>query len=94
MNSRAARGFSISTRRALKGLETEIAGEDEIGVPKPTGKKCTACRKGNVVAVTKMEFDAASGPAIIGPGSRHQYNRVKSYHCDRCGVVYAFPPKG
>ncbi len=84
---------SVTVKRALNDLDAELRGEGGIGVPRPTGKKCTACHKGNVVAKTEPVFDATTGPAIIGPGSRNQYNRVTSYYCEDCGVMYAFPPR-
>lgn len=54
---------------------------------------CSAC-KGRVVAVTHKEYDASSGPQIIGPGGASQYYDVTTHHCADCGIAYAFvPPK-
>lgn len=59
----------------------------------PTGKSCRVCKTGMVMKETRSVYDPATGPPIIGPGSRHQTKQETSYHCGSCGVMYAFPPK-
>lgn len=60
---------------------------------KPTDGKCVFC-SGPIVEMIVREFDARSGPMIIGPGSKHQHHDVsQGFHCTKCGLKYEFVPK-
>ena len=60
----------------------------------PAEGTCVVCN-GTVVEKLVSEFNPASGPLIIGPGSRGQYRNVsKGFHCTKCGLKYEFAPKG
>lgn len=62
---------------------------------KPTSSTCVVCG-GPIVERVDREFDARSGPMIIGPASQQQFHDVsKGYHCTKCGLKYEFlpPPK-
>ncbi len=59
---------------------------------KTSGHACVVCR-GKIIEVTESEFDARTGPLIIGPGSVQQFQEKTSYHCGQCGIEYRFLPK-
>lgn len=57
-----------------------------------TGAKCVVCN-GQIVEKYVMQFNARTGPLIIGPGSIRQHNRVsQGFHCRGCGLKYEFLP--
>lgn len=76
-------------KKVFEDLEESVKKEDHG--PKVVGE-CTAC-KGNVVEGTYSEYDPATGPPIIGPGSKHQFKSIIEYYCKDCGIMYKFPPK-
>jgi len=58
-----------------------------------TDVTCIVCKIGKIVEVKTEEFDPATSPMIVGPGSRNQFQTRTSLHCGICGVVYQFLPK-
>lgn len=60
--------------------------------PRPTFPKCRACGVGEVITLEERVFDPILGPPIIGPGSQNQFQTKARYHCNACGLSYAFPP--
>ena len=57
-----------------------------------TGKKCIACKTGDVVIEKTKQFKPwASIP--IGPASKEYLTTVTNYYCNECGLIYRFPPK-
>ncbi|OIO32771.1 MAG: hypothetical protein COZ49_02485 [Candidatus Yonathbacteria bacterium CG_4_10_14_3_um_filter_47_65] len=66
------------------------------GLPKVNNENrvagvCRVCR-GDVVEVIFRECVVPPNERIFGPGSKEQFQIIKSYHCRECGIVYAFPP--
>jgi len=61
---------------------------------KPTGVPCRVC-SGEIVEVIVSEFNSKTGLPIYGRGSKEQYRKAsKGFHCNKCGIAYAFLPKG
>jgi len=53
---------------------------------------CRVCH-GDLVEKIVHEFNPASGPAIIGPGSKGQFRDVsRGFYCKQCGLKYEFVP--
>jgi exosome complex RNA-binding protein Csl4 len=54
--------------------------------------KCVVC-KGNLMKTEYWQYNPASGPPIIGPGSKNQYFKQQSLRCPACGLKYVHEPK-
>ena len=74
----------------------EKRGEDSRK-PKKTGKKCSACKTGEIVEAINYIRSPYAGPERIGnresPEASLDYMRVPELYCENCGVKYKFLPK-
>jgi len=50
-----------------------------------TGRSCIVCKVGTVVRI--RVFVSQNIPA-----TEKKIRKVNEYHCDNCGIMYAFPP--
>lgn len=81
-----------------KEEERKAAEADERDKRNRTGKydpknnpvgRCRVCPDGDVIEKLKT---VQSNPGLISPGNKH-YKVHDYYHCNSCGLMYAFPPK-
>lgn len=62
--------------------------------PEPRVGTCRVCN-GVVTETYNRQYDASTGPMIIGPGSAHQFRWVSSgLGCVDCGIAYQKIPPG
>lgn len=47
---------------------------------------------GNVLEESKRVCSVPPGMRIIGPGGKKQYYTKTEYYCEKCGIMYKFPP--
>lgn len=88
--------------KALKELNKELAAESMQPIYERSGVKtgdiltdgkCVYCQ-GRIVERRVEKYNSMSGPPIDGPGSIRQFRVVSAgYHCEKCGLKYAFIPK-
>ena len=85
-----------SNLKKAKRLDTENAGRfirvydfPSHREPKKTGKKCRVC-KGDIVE--ELGYAQPDKFPLIGENARPRLE-VRGYHCDHCGIKYAFLPK-
>ncbi len=92
----------IETTKAFKKLQKDLAedsmtpiyerNEEKTGDILTDGK-CVVCG-GRIVERRVQKYNPMSGPPIFGPGSARQfYVASAGYHCQECGLKYAFIPK-
>jgi len=58
-----------------------------------TGNNCPVCG-GNIISITSSVSSRPSELVIFGPGGEGNFREEKSFHCEDCGVMFAFPPQG
>ena len=96
LNNLSDEEWKEARERALK--EREEREQDERDKRNYTGKydpknnpvgRCRVCPDGDVIMKLKT---VESNPGLIGPGNKH-YKVLDCYHCNSCGLMYAFPPK-
>jgi len=76
----------------LKIKENEDRRKGRIAPNARTGK-CVVC-PGELTEKFHKQFDATSGPMIIGPGSAYQFYWASSgLYCMECGLKYQHAPK-
>lgn len=51
---------------------------------------CPVCG-GNIVSVTREVSNRPPEFMIMGPGGENNFRKEESLHCDRCGIMFAFP---
>lgn len=55
-----------------------------------TEGSCPICG-GNIVCVKYLVPNRPPELMIMGPGGEDNYREKQSFHCEKCGVLFAFP---
>lgn len=83
--------FKNANMIRAKRKAAEKLSKKEAGVPET--KELGTCHcKGKIIEVTIVthQFNPMTGPLVIGPGSRSQFNKTShsQCYCASCGLMY------
>ena len=77
----------------LKEMRSKLKLNVEVRRAEYTGGQCVVC-EGNIIELFVNEHISTTGQVIIGSGSKYQlHESSKGFHCDKCGLKYAFVPE-
>ena len=58
-----------------------------------TGSNCPVCG-GDIVSVKRLVDNKPISEMVDGPGGENNFREEQSFHCEDCGILFAFPPQG